>query len=149
MLILLAALALAQAQASAPPIGDPCKAEQGCVHASAAQLFALADKLYGTGNYAGAAEILQALAEDPHPELRAEARFRLAALREKMGDLPGAVQALRDLLAEQPGANPARLELARLLARMGKNDEARKELAFAERAGLPPEVEQSVRRFAS
>src|SRR4051794_3042077 len=145
MLILLAALALAQAQASAPP----CKAEQGCVHASAAQLFALADQLYDRGNYAGAAEILQALTADPHPELRAEARFRLAALREKMGDLPGAVQALRDLLAEQPGANPARLELARMLAQMGKNEEARREIALAERTGLPPEVEQSVRRFAS
>src|SRR3954452_23296469 len=149
MLILLAALALAQAQASAPPIGDPCKAEQGCVHASAAQLFALADKLYDTGDYAGAVEILQALTQDPHPELRAEARFRLAALREKMGDLPAAAQALRDLLAEQPNANPARLELARILTRLGKNDEARKQIAIAERTGLPPEVEQTVRRFAN
>jgi tetratricopeptide (TPR) repeat protein len=145
-LILLAALALAPAAAAASP---ECKAEQGCVHASAAQLFALADKLYEQGDAAAAAGVLEALTHDIHPELRAEARFRLAALREKTGDLEGAVRALHELLAEQPSANPARLELARILAKMGKGEEARKEVAIAERSGLPPEVEQSVRRFAS
>src|SRR4051812_26683810 len=150
MLILIAALALGQAPVPAPSgAKDECTPELGCVRATAAQLFALADKLYDSGDVAGAAAVLQALTHDPHPELRAEARFRLAALREKMGDLPAAAQALRDLLAEQPNANPARLELARILARMGKNDEARKQIAIAERTGLPPEVEQSVRRFAS
>src|SRR4051812_28828847 len=131
MLIFLAALALGQS--SPPAQGDACTAEQGCVRATAAQLFALADKLYEAGDGEGAAGILQALTQDVHPELRAEARFRLAALREKMGDFAGAAQALRDLLAEQPDANPARLELARILARMGKNEEARKEIALAER----------------
>ncbi|HUP67556.1 MAG TPA: surface lipoprotein assembly modifier [Sphingomicrobium sp.] len=146
MLTVLAALALAP---GAAPHAEPCAAEQGCVTANAAQLFALADKLFEAGDTAGAAGVLEALTNDVHPELRAEARFRLAALREKTGDLAGAAQALRDLLAEQPDANPARLELARILAAMGKNKEARREIASAERAGLPPEVEQSVRRFAS
>ena len=150
MLILLAALALSQAAATPPSMpSDDCVPEKGCVRTGPAQLFALADKLYDQGDAEGAAGILQALTQDIHPELRAEARFRLAALHEKMGDLPAAAQALRDLLAEQPNANPARLELARILARMGKNEEARKEIAAAERAGLPPEVEQSVRRFAN
>jgi hypothetical protein len=147
MLILLAALALAQPSSAAA--SAECQAEAGCVRANAAQLFALADKLYEAGDYAGAAGVLEALTRDVHPELRAEARFRLAALREKIGDLAGAAEALRALLAEQPNANPARLELARILARMGKNDDARKEIALAERSGLPPEVEQSVRRFAT
>ena len=145
MLTIIAAAALAQMPA--PAVDEQCKAEQGCVHANAAQLFALADKLYEAGDVAGAAGILEALTKDA-TELRAEARFRLAALREKAGDLAGAAQALRELLAEQPDANPARLELARILAAMG-NKEARKEIASAERAGLPPEVEQNVRRFAS
>jgi hypothetical protein len=112
-------------------------------------LFALADKLYSTGDLAGAAVILEALTHDKHPELRAEARFRLAAVREKLGDLPSAARALRDLLAEQPDANPARLELGRILARMGDTAAARAEFARAEAAGLPPEVEQNVRRLAS
>jgi outer membrane protein len=147
MLTIIAAAALAQA--AAPGANEQCKAEQGCVRANAAQLFALADKLFEQGNAPGAAGVLEALTRDVHPELRAEARFRLAALREKTGDLEGAVRALRELLAEQPNANPARLELARMLAEMGKSAEARKEITFAERTGLPPEVEQSVRRFAS
>ena len=93
--------------------------------------------------------MLEALTHDKHPELRAEARFRLAAVREKLADLAGAAQALRDLLAEQPDANPARLELGRILAKMGDPKAARAEFARAEAAGLPPEVEQNVRRLAS
>jgi len=126
-----------------------CEREAGCVETGAAQLFALADKLFQAGDLAGAAQILEALTQDKHPELRAEARFRLAAVREKVGDLAGAAAALRELLAEQPGANPARLELARILSRIGDSKSARSELAKAEHAGLPPEVEQTVRRFAN
>jgi hypothetical protein len=94
-------------------------------------------------------QLLESLTQDPHPEFRAEARFRLAAVREKLGDLKGAVQSLRDLLAEQPTANPARLELARILSRLGEDKAAKAELAKAEAWGLPPDVEQNVRRFAS
>jgi tetratricopeptide (TPR) repeat protein len=112
-------------------------------------MFAAADELAAQGDLAGAAQLLQALTEDPHPELRAEARFRLAAVREKLGDLKGAVAALRDLLAEQPGANPARLELARILSRLGDIKAAKAQLAAADVMGLPPAVEQNVRRFAS
>lgn len=112
-------------------------------------MFALADKLFQAGALSRASEVLETLTQDKHAELRAEARFRLAALREKMGDLPGAARALQDLLAEQPAANPARLELARILSRMGKTDEARTQARLAEAIGLPPEVEQSVRRFAN
>jgi hypothetical protein len=145
-LIAIAALALAGA---APADPAPCAAPSHCATASAAQLFALADRLYAQGDLAGAAQILEALTGDKHPELRAEARFRLAAVREKMGDLAGAAQVLRALLAEQPGANPARLELARILDLLGRDKEARAELARAQAAGLPADVEQNVRRFAS
>lgn len=150
MLVLLAAAALAQTPTTAATTPtDTCTAEQGCVRTGAAQLFQLADTLFNQGDFAGAAGILEALTHDVHLELRAEARFRLAAVREKMGDLPGAAQALRELLAEQPGANPARLELARILSRMGDAKAARAELAIAQAAGLPPDVEQNVRRFSS
>jgi tetratricopeptide (TPR) repeat protein len=147
-LILFAALALAGA-APAQPAAPACAKDESCVTASAAQLFALAGRLYAERDLAGAAHILEALTRDKHAELRAEARFRLAAVREKLGDLAGAAQALRDLLAEQPSANPARLELARILDLMGRDKDARTELARAQAAGLPAEVEQNVRRFAS
>jgi len=145
MLPLLASLALA----AAPPAAAPgCAGQQGCAKADASQVFALADKLFAAGDLSGAATLLEAVTHDKHADLRAEARFRLATVREKMNDLEGAAGELRALLAEQPGANRARLELARILGRMGKADEAKKELGKAEAIGLPPEVEQNVRRFA-
>lgn len=146
MLVQLAGAALAVAQPAPPP---PCAGKSGCVRASAAQLFALADELYARGDKAAAADILRGLTEDKHPELRAEARFRLAAVLESLGDLSGAVEALRDLLREQPDAKRARLELARILGRMGKANEAQAELGEAEKLGLPPQVEQNVRRFSA
>ena len=149
MLILAGAVALLTAgmgQASSP---DPCAGQQNCQQLTAAQMFAAADQLAAQGDLAGAEQLLEALTADPHPELRAEARFRLAAVREKLGNLKGAAEALRQLLAEQPKANRARLELARILSRMGEAKAAKAEIALAEAAGLPPEVEQNVRRFAS
>jgi tetratricopeptide (TPR) repeat protein len=150
MLTTLAAalLASSSAPAATAPSGF-CTEEQGCAHATAAQMFALADKLYEQGDLAGAVLVLEALTQDVHPELRAEARFRLAAVREKMGDLKGAAQALKDLLAEQPSANPARLELARILGLMGEKHAARAELDRAEAWGLPAEVQENVRRFST
>jgi hypothetical protein len=145
---LLGASILGAAQAASANT-DPCEGKPTCAQLTAAQMFAAADDLAAQGNLGGAAELLEALTQDPHPELRAEARFRLAAVREKLGDLKGAAAVLRDLLAEQPDANPARLELARILSRMGDRKAANAELAAAEAWGLPPDVEQNVRRFAS
>ena len=157
MLMPLVAVTAAVAQpASTPPPSPPpvapesrCAGELNCAELDPSQMFALADQLYMAGDTAGAANILRALTQDKHLELRSEARFRLAALLEQTGDLQGAVDSLRALLAEQPEANPARLELARLLSVMGRPAEARKELAMAESLGIPPEVAVNVRRFAS
>src|SRR5437763_4108713 len=149
MVILVSAAAFLMAAIAVPAgTADPCADQANCAHATAAQLFALADRLAGAGDLSAAANILSALTQDPHPELRAEARFRLAAVREKMGDLKGAAQALRELLAEQPAANPARLELARILGRMGEANAARAQIAIAEAWGLPADVEPNVRRFS-
>ena len=148
----MAATAAAAQPASTPPPTAPanrCAGESNCAELDPSQMFALADQLYSAGDKAGAANILRALTQDKHLELRSEARFRLAALLEQTGDLQGAVDSLRALLAEQPEANPARLELARLLSVMGQPGEARKELAKAESLGIPPEVAVNVRRFAS
>lgn len=141
-------LAATTLQAS-PAVPGPCAGQANCRQASAGQLFELADKLFESGDLDGAEQILIALQEDPNPEFRAEARFRLAALREKRGDLEGAVTALRSLLAEKPDANPARLELGRILARMGRTAEARREFRKAEEGGLPPDVAITVSRFTN
>ena len=131
------------------PAVDPCAADPACVRASAEQVFEAAEKLAGEGNAAGAEELLTALTQDPKAEYRAEARFRLAGLREAQGDREGAIRWLRELLAEQPRTPRARLELGRLLALQGKASDARRELARAQEAGLPPDVAQTVSRFSS
>ncbi|MEO6433533.1 MAG: porin family protein [Sphingomicrobium sp.] len=141
-------LALALA-AQSPPPSDPCTGQDNCVTTGAAQLFAVADRMFAAGDGVGAEQLLTALLQDKVAEVRAEARFRIAAVREQRGDLAGAAQSLRDLLAEQPDAQRARLELARLLSRLGDAKAAKAELATAERAGLPPEVEQTVRQFST
>src|SRR5256885_15263740 len=137
---------LTAAMAQAPAAPDPCAGQKDCRQMTAAQMFVAADALAAGGDLAGAAQLLEALTQDPHPELRAEARFRLAAVREKLGDLKGAVQALRTLLAEQPGANPARLALARTLSRVGAAKAAEAQLPLAEARGLPPAVQPHVPR---
>jgi len=138
----------AGAQVPAAAQHDPCAGDPNCRQATAAELFAAADAAAEAGDLAGAETLLVALTEDPHPELRAEARFRLASVRERRGDLEGAVAALRALLAEQPEAHRARLELSRILALEGKDKEARAELRQVE-AKVPADVARSVRRFSS
>jgi tetratricopeptide (TPR) repeat protein len=151
MALLLGLVFAASAAAQAPPVPapDPCAGDPRCRQASAAELFAAADAAAAEGDLLGAQHILEALTADPDPELRAEARFRLAAVREARGDLDGAVGALRELLAEKPQTQSARLELARILARQGKEGEAQRELRQAEAAGLPTDVARTVRRFST
>ena len=149
MLTFVSAVASLMATSLEPPAApDPCAGQHTCQHATAAQLFAVADALAAQGDLAGAEQILEALTEDPHLELRSEARFRLAAVREQRGDLEGAIGALRALLAEQPSANPVRLELSRLLALKGDDSGARRELRRAAAGGLPPDVARTVGRFS-
>ena len=154
MLALIGGMALGAAAAaqtpsatSSPP--DPCAGDPTCRQASAAELFAAADAAAAEGDLDGADALLVALTEDPNPDLRAEARFRLAALRERRGDLAGAAIALRALLVEKPDAGRARLELSRILALQGDDKAARSELRRASAIGLPPEVARTVRRFST
>ena len=144
-----AALFLQAAAALQPAPAGPCSGELACVQASAEQLFELAEKQAAAGNAAGAVELLFALTQDPKPEYRAEARFRLAGLREAQGDRDGAIRWLRALLAEQPDTKRARLELGRLLALTGQQSEARRELARAQEGGLPSDVARTVSRFSN
>ncbi|MGG2319926.1 hypothetical protein, partial [Salmonella enterica] len=46
-------------------------------------------------------------------------------------------------------AQPARLELAKVLAAMGREGAARRELRAAQAGGLPPDVARAVNQFAA
>lgn len=140
-----AAFALIACAVSAP--GTIARAQADSVQLSAAQLFALAADMQTDGRTADAEAILEALAKDPDLEIRTEARFRLAQLLEGDGRLREAAVVLRTLLAEKPDAARVRIEMARVLALLGDEAGARRELRQAQAAGLPVDVARLVDQF--
>nr|WP_246870136.1 surface lipoprotein assembly modifier [Novosphingobium sp. SG707] len=96
-----------------------------------------------------ASTIYAALEHDPNPSLRNEASFRHANLLKKQGRLTEAALLLRTILDSEPNAQPARLELADVLAQMGDLTAARRELRQAQAGGLPPQVAQVVKQYAA
>lgn len=115
----------------------------------ATELFALADRMLATHRERDAETLYRALAQDPDPEIRAEARFRLGLFLSKTGRNREAAVEFRALLDEKPDAARVRLELARVLAELGDESAARRELRQAQAGGLPPEVSQIVDQFAN
>jgi hypothetical protein len=118
------------------------------IQISASELFTLAAR-FGATDKARAIAIYQALERDPHVAIRNEARFRHARLLETGRELVEAAVLLRAILDEQPEAQPVRLELAALLARMGDISGARRELRQAQAGALPPQVAQVVKQYAA
>jgi tetratricopeptide (TPR) repeat protein len=114
---------------------------------TAPKVFALAEAYQRQGRSADAEALLQALTHDPNPDYRAEALFRLGEARMARRDYAGAADAFSALLEEKPDAQPARLELARALALLGKSGAAERQLRRAEAGGLPEDVQRLVDRF--
>ncbi|MHA6719166.1 surface lipoprotein assembly modifier [Sphingomonas sp. RS6] len=112
---------------------------------SAAGLFALAARAEPDE----AETMYRALAKDRDGEVRAEARFRLGQLLERLGRKRDAAVEYRALLDEKPDAARVRLELARLLTELGDEAAARRELRQVQATGLPPQVAQLVDQFAA
>lgn len=133
--------------ADAPPPPAPCLALTGCAQLSAMQVMEAADRYRTGGRAADAERLLAGLVHDPDRQMRAEARFRMAQLREEGGNVHGAIASLRQLLLDQPEAQRPRLELARLLAFVGDDRGARRELRTASATGLPDDVALTVNRF--
>lgn len=114
---------------------------------NAAELFAAAERLLSEDRPADAAALLEALAADVDLQVRNEARFRLARLREKEGRRAEAAVLLRRILDEEPGAARVRLELARVLVLVGDEQGARQQLRQAQSAGLPADLSRVVDQF--
>ena len=130
------------------PVSGQAVAEQ-VSNLSAADLFQIADKAKEQRAFADAEAIYRALARDPEPEVRAEARFRLGMMLADQKRYTDAAVTFRALLDEKPNAARVRLELARVLALMGDESGARKQLRQAQAAGLPPQVAVVVDQFAN
>lgn len=114
----------------------------------ATQVFAIADQALAANKPEDALTMYRALTRDPDVEVRSEARFRLGMLLSRLGRNREAAVEFRALLDEKPDAARVRLELARVLALIGEDTAARRELRQAQAGGLPPEVGQVVRQFA-
>ena len=141
------ALALALASPVLAQAGQPA-AQQLTV--SPTQLFELAEAARAAGDFATAETAYRALAENPDPELRTEARFRLGLLlADSLGRPRDAAVEFRRILDEKPDAPRVRLEQARMQALMGNLGAAEREFRAAQAGGLPPEVEKLVRFYAN
>lgn len=114
-----------------------------------AQLFEFADTARAKGDVATAEAAYRALSTNPDIEIRTEARFRLAMMLADLKRYADAAIELRRILDEKPKAARVRLELARMDALLGRPGDAARELRAAQAAGLPGEVQQVVRFYAS
>lgn len=119
------------------------------VQLSAEQVFALGDSARDRGDLTLAETAYRALAGDPDPPIRAEARFRLAMMFGSLGRHAEAAILFRRILDEQPGAQRVRLELARVLEALGDEAGARRALREAQAGGLPSGVARLVDRYSA
>jgi hypothetical protein len=139
--LLLAAIACPAGAASSQTGEEPR-------HLNAIDVFDLAGRAVADRRDADALKLYDALSHDPDVEVRSEALFRkgqLLATRERWRE---AALAYRRLLDAKPGAARVRLELAMVLARLGDEIGARRQLRLAQAAGLPPEVAEQVSQFS-
>ena len=118
------------------------------VTANATELFNFAEQLARRGATEQAERILIALTGNPDADVRNEARFRHAKLRELRGDTVSAAVMLRRIIEEKPGSVPVRLELAGILDRMGDKEGAWRQIRAVQSAGLPPAVARLVDRYS-
>ena len=147
-------LLIAAAVSAAPAASDirvtrrAKEADKSSVTLTPAQMFDVAEAAKGRNDLETAETIYRALATNPELEIRNEARFRLARMLEGERRLTDSAVLLRSILDEQPETKPVRLELAKVLATMGDESAARRELRAARAGGLPPEVARQVDRFS-
>lgn len=116
---------------------------------SAAQVFEFAEARRRAGAVADAVAAYDALAQDADADVRAEARYRKGLMLADLGRFEDAAMAFRAVLSEKPDAIAARLELARMFAALGLENEARRELRQAQAVGIPPEAAPMVEQFAA
>lgn len=130
-------------------LASPAGAQETVEGFSAAQVFELAEERRQAGAVADAVAAYDALAHDADADIRAEARYRKGLMLADLGRFEEAAMAFRAVLGEKPDAIAARLELARMLAALGHENDARRELRQAQSAGVPPEAALMVEQFAA
>ena len=118
------------------------------VKLTAVDLLRVASSAEADGDPTTAEQAYRALSYDVSSAIRAEARFRLAKLLEASGRRSEAAILLRQVVDQRPDAQAARLELANVLAKLGDEDGALRQLRAVRSGSLPPEVARMVDRFS-
>lgn len=139
--LLLAVIAFPVGAVSGQMVGSP-------QHLNAMDVFELAGRAVADGRDADALKLYDALSHDPDVEVRSEALFRKGQLLASRQRWREAALAYRRLLDAKPGAARVRLELAMVLARLGDEIGARRQLRLAQAAGLPSDVAEQVSQFS-
>lgn len=132
---------------STPPAASAGPQSVRIENLSPVAMFALADRARAANRIDDAVGFYDALSHDPNPDIRAEARFRKGMMLAGLRRYRDAAVAFRALLDEKPDAVRARLELARMLAAIGDEAAARRELRQVEATGLPASVAVTVGQF--
>lgn len=137
---------MAVLHAAPPPVPPPppaCEASACEAVLTADELLALADRLTMARRFAEAEPLLRALAQVPR--LAVERAFLLGYTAAETGRLDDAVRLFRYVLVRRPDLTRARLELARALALLGRNQAADYHLRLAGAAGaLPADLARTV-----
>lgn len=116
--------------------------------ATAAGLLRIAEGAQRNGDVRTAEAAYRALLDDPSPDVRAEALYRLAMLEAHRGRQRQAAALLRHILDDKPDAAGVRLQLAQLLDRMGDKDGAWRQVRAVQAGLLPPEAARLVDRYS-
>jgi tetratricopeptide (TPR) repeat protein len=132
---------------AAPAAGQAAPATTRLKDVSPVDMFLLAERARAADRIDDAIAFYDVLAHDPNGDVRAEARFRKGMMLADLRRYREAALAFRSLLDEQPTAARARLELARMLAALGDERAARRELRQAQATGLPGSVAATVGQF--
>jgi outer membrane protein len=134
---------------SVPP-SQICSRELCREEFTPAQMFNLADDLLAKGESDKAVILLKALVDDGSSEYRAEARVRIARIYEARGELSAAAVWYQRLLDEKPEAAAVRVELAQVLAKLGNEAAAGRQLRLAASVrGLPEDVSRALGRIGA
>ncbi|MGI8705143.1 MAG: surface lipoprotein assembly modifier [Sphingomicrobium sp.] len=143
------ALLLSSAVASArPSAATSIPSPRQTVVTTGGALLDLAEQAVRRGATSDAEAILTLLSNDPHSDVRNEARFRHAKLLLSKGMNTKAAVLLRQVIDENPDATPVRLQLAQVLQALGDTEGAWREVRAAQAAGLPPAIARLVSRYS-
>ena len=115
---------------------------------SAIDLFNMASKSAEASKTTEALTLYDTLALNRDIEIRAEARFRKGQLLARLGRYREAAVTYRRLLDEKPRAARVRLELAQVLAKLGNEASAFRELRQAQAIGLPPDIAAQIAQLS-